>query len=124
MNIALWIVQVLLAMVFLLAGIIKLTQPRPKLAERMAWVQDFSDRQVKAIGSLEILAAIGLTVPAALHIASFLAPLAAAGLVLLMLGAAATHARRSEPQGIATNVVLLLLAAVVALGRFGPYHFQ
>jgi hypothetical protein len=50
-------------------------------------------------------------------------PLAAVGLILLMAGAAITHARRGESQAIASNVVLIVLAAVVAWGRFGPYPF-
>jgi hypothetical protein len=50
-------------------------------------------------------------------------PIAATGLALLMVGAAITHARRREPQGIAVNAVLFVLAAVVAWGRFGPYAF-
>ncbi len=123
MNIALWIIQVLLALAFLMAGGLKLTRPRLALAGQMAWVQDFSDAQVKGIGALEVLAAIGLLVPALVHVAAFLTPLAAVGLVLLMTGAAATHLRRHEPQMLAFNGVLLILAAVVAIGRFGPYPF-
>jgi hypothetical protein len=70
-----------------------------------------------------VLAAIGLILPAVLDIAPVLVPLAATGLVLLMLGAAVTHARRKESQMIIINAVLLILAAVVAWGRFGPYSF-
>jgi len=58
-----------------------------------------------------------------LHIATFLTPLAAVGLILLMGGAIATHVRRREPQMVAVNLVLLVLAAVVAIARFGPYPF-
>jgi hypothetical protein len=50
-------------------------------------------------------------------------PLAAVGLILLMAGAAITHARRGESQAIVMNVVLIVLAVVVAWGRFGPYSF-
>jgi uncharacterized membrane protein YphA (DoxX/SURF4 family) len=123
MNIALWIIQIVLALVFLAAGVTKLARPRLALAGQMGWVQDFSDVQVKGIGVLEVLAAIGLVVPPLVHIAVFLTPLAAVGLVLLMLGAAATHLRRHEPPMVAGNGALLILAAVVAVGRFGPYHF-
>jgi len=60
-------------------------------------------------------------VPAALDIAPVLVPLAAVGPVLLMVGAAITHARRKEGQPIVMNLVLIVLAGVVAWGRFGPY---
>jgi uncharacterized membrane protein YphA (DoxX/SURF4 family) len=123
MNIALWIIQVLLAVVFVASGFSKVARPRLALADRMPYVQDFSDAQIKGIGVLELLAAIGLVVPPLLHVATFLTPLAAVGLVLLMIGAAATHLRRHETQMVAVNGVLLILAAVVAIGRFGPYPF-
>jgi hypothetical protein len=102
----------------------KLTRPKDKLAASgLAWTEDFSDGAVKGIGALEVLAAIGLILPAALGIAPVLTPLAALGLVATMIGAAAVHARRKEMQAIPVNVVLLLLAAFVAWGRFGPYAF-
>jgi uncharacterized membrane protein YphA (DoxX/SURF4 family) len=118
MNIALWIVQIVLAIAFALSGVVKVTQPKEKLAAKMGWVDDFSETQVRGIGVLELLAAIGLIVPAAIKVLPALTPLAAVGLVLIMLGAAATHLRRHEPQLIGVNVVLLLLAVVVVVGRF------
>jgi uncharacterized membrane protein YphA (DoxX/SURF4 family) len=120
-NIVLWVLQGVLAAVFLAAGAMKLTQPKAKLASSMAWVEDFPAATVKAIGGLEAFAAFGLVLPAASGIATVLTPLAAAGLVLLMVGAAVTHTRRKEPQVIGVNVILLLLALVVSWGRFGPY---
>lgn len=124
MNVVLWIIAGLLAAAFLAAGLMKLAQPKEKLAASgMAWTEDVSAGQVKAIGGLEVLAAIGLILPAALDIVPVLVPLAAVGLVIIMIGAAVTHARRGETQAIAANVVLLALAAVVAWGRFGPYSF-
>jgi uncharacterized membrane protein YphA (DoxX/SURF4 family) len=123
MNIVLWVLAALLAFVFLGAGAMKLTQSKDKLAANpnMAWTEHFSARTIKLIGLLEVLAAIGLILPAVLGIASALVPLAAVGLVLLMIGAALTHARRKENQAAVVNVVLLVLAAAVAVGRFGPY---
>lgn len=124
MNIVLWTIAGLLAVGFLLAGVMKLTQPKEKLAQQgMAWTEDFSPGLVKLIGALEALAAIGLILPAVLDIAPVFVPLAATGLVLVMIGAAITHARRKEQQAIVINAVLLVLAAVVAWGRFGPYSF-
>lgn len=125
MNIVLWIVAGLLAAVFAMAGFLKLTRSKQELAANpnMAWTEQFSPGVIKLIGSLELLAAIGLILPAALDIVPVLVPLAATGLILMMIGAAATHARRKESQTIVVNVVLLALAALVAWGRFGPYSF-
>ena len=122
MNIVLWIIAGVLAAAFAAAGARKLAQPKEKLAASgMAWAEDVNPGVVKLIGALEILAAIGLILPAALGIAPVLVPLAALGLVLVMVGAIVTHARRKEALVIGVNVVLLLLAAVVVWGRFGPY---
>jgi len=123
MNINLWILQFLLAAAFAITGSLKLLRPRLALAGLMPFVVDFSDRQIKGIGMLEVLAAIGLIVPPLLGIGVFLAPLAALGLVGTMIGAALTHIRREEYLQIAGNGVLLVMAAIVAWGRFGPYHF-
>ena len=124
MNIVLWIIAGVLAALFLAAGVTKLTQPKEKLVSRMAWTADFSTRTLKLIGALEVLAAVGLIAPPLLGIAPVLVPLAAVGLVLIMVGAAVTHARRREAPMIAGNLILLALAAVVIWGRFGPYTFR
>jgi hypothetical protein len=123
MNITLWVIQVLLAVVVAATGAIKLTQPRLSLQGRMAWVVDASDAQVKGIGALEVAAAVGLVAPPIVHIGTFLTPLAAVGVIFLMIGAMATHVRIGERDRIWVNVLLLVLAAVVAVGRFGAYPF-
>jgi uncharacterized membrane protein YphA (DoxX/SURF4 family) len=123
MSVALWVLQVLLALAFLAAGVTKLTQPRQKLAASMGWVEDFSDPSVRTIGALEVLAALGLLLPALTGVATVLVPIAAVGLVLMMVGAAVTHRRRGELPLVGVNAVLLVLAVVVAWGRFGPYSF-
>jgi uncharacterized membrane protein YphA (DoxX/SURF4 family) len=123
-DVVLWIIAGLLAAVFAMAGLMKIAQPKAKLAASgMAWTEDFSAGAIKGIGALEVLAAIGLILPAALDIAPVLVPVAATGLAVMMLGAAFVHARRKENQMIGANVVLLILAVVVAWGRFGPYSF-
>ncbi|MCW5951231.1 MAG: DoxX family protein [Propionibacteriaceae bacterium] len=121
MNVFLWIVAGLLALGFLGAGAMKLSQPREKLAASMGWVNDFSEPMVKVIGALEVLGALGLILPAATGIAPILTPIAAVGLALVMVGAIVTHVRRKEYPVIGVNAVLLILAIVVAWGRFGPY---
>ncbi|WP_405883805.1 DoxX family protein [Streptomyces sp. NBC_01136] len=123
MNIVLWIVQAVLAVMFAMAGVMKSTQPKDKLAKKLPWVADFSPGTVRFIGIVEFAGALGLILPAATGIAPVLTPLAATGLAVTMLLAALTHARRKEPSAIGFNAVLLILAALVALGRFGPYSF-
>ena len=123
MNIALWAAQVLLAAAFLLTVTMRLTQPREKLVQTQPWVNDFSATQVAAVSALEFLAALGLILPAVTHIATFLVPLAAVGIILLMIGAMAVNMRMSLTRGIVTNVIFIALAAFVAWGRFGPYRF-
>ena len=118
-EIVLWIISGLLALAFLAAGGMKAMQPKANLAENMAWVEDFSDTQVKGIGILEILGAIGLILPMLTGIAPILTPIAAIGLVLTMIGAAITHIRRGENQMVIPPVVLGVLALVAAIGWFG-----
>ena len=114
MEIAVWVVQGLLGIAFLMAGIMKSTQSKEALAERgLAWVEDFDANIVKGIGVLEVLGAIGITLPILFGIAQFLTPLAAGGLVLTMIGAAITHMRRNELPVIVPNIILGALAAFV-----------
>jgi len=123
MNVTLWILQAVLAAMFGMAGVMKSTQPKDKLAGKLPWVEDFSPNTVRFIGVAELAASLGLILPAATGIAPVLTPLAATGLVIIMMGAIVTHARRKEPSAIAFNIVLLIAAAVIAWGRFGPYSF-
>ena len=107
-----------------MAGMMKVGQPYEKLTERMAWAEGFSAGTVKLIGGLEVLAAIGLIVPPLVDIAPVLAPVAASGLALTMVSAAATHLRRGgEGQMVMTNLILLVLAVFVAVGRFAIEPF-
>lgn len=121
MNVFLWVLQAVLAAMFAIAGAQKALRPKEKLATSLPWVQDYSAATVRFIGVVELLAAIGLILPAALGIAPVLTPLAAAGLVVVMVLAMNTHRRRREPGAIAFTAALLVLAAIVAWGRFGPY---
>lgn len=118
MNVFLWILQLGLALVFLGAGLTKLIQPKEKLRPRMGWVEAFEPGLIKLIGAAELLAAVGLVLPWWTGIAPVLTPVAAVGLMAVMLGAAVTHARRKEYPMVAATVVLFILAAVVAFGRF------
>ncbi|HYF24522.1 MAG TPA: DoxX family protein [Baekduia sp.] len=125
MNTVVWIAQALLAVAMLGAGAMKLTQSKEALmaSGNMDWTEDFPEPQIKGIGTLEVLAAIGLIVPALLDIAPELVGVAAIGVALLMLGAAATHLRRKEGQMVPVNLVIAAIAVFIAVMRFGPESF-
>jgi len=126
MNLALWIVAGLLAAAYLFSGGGKLIMTKEKIATMSTsagWVEDFSTDSIKAIGALEVVAALGLILPAALDIAPILVPLAAAGLVLIMVGAVITRIRRHEFTFMLADLGYLVLAGFVAWGRFGPESF-
>jgi hypothetical protein len=126
MNVALWIAAGVLATVLLISTS-KAFVPREKIAavggRAAQWVKDFSPRALRAIATLELLAAAGLILPAALDIAPVLVPLAATGTALLFIGAVTMRLRRGERGTIVPDLVYLALAIFVAWGRFGPESF-
>jgi hypothetical protein len=117
MNLALWIVQILVGALFTVAGVVKSTRPISELGNRMGWVNAVSPATVRFVGVSELAGGIGMIVPWATGILPMLTPLAASGLVIIMLLAAGFHLRRHE-RGIAFNASLGGLAAFVAWGRF------
>lgn len=125
MEILLWILAGLLAVVFATSGTTKLVSSRERLIERTPWVEAFPHPTVRGIGALEVLGAIGLIVPAALGIAPWLTAFAAAGLGITMVFAVMLHARR-EDDGLVDAmpaIVLGVLSVFVSWMRFGPYAF-
>ncbi|AEV32125.1 DoxX protein [Owenweeksia hongkongensis DSM 17368] len=118
MNTILWIVQGLLALMFLMAGAMKLSKPKQELREKLGdWVDQYSDLSLKLIGLAELLGAIGLILPMAMDFFPALTPLAAIGLAITMVGAMKVHYDRKEKSKVMTNIVLLLLAVFVVIGR-------
>ena len=117
MKIGLWILQVMLALAFVVAGGSKIMTPKSELAAlaNMAWTEDFADIEIKLIGAAEVLGAIGLIAPAVTGVLPLLTPAAAGGLALLMGGAAATHLSRNEAATV--PIVLAVLALIVVIGR-------
>ncbi len=117
MKVALWIAQALLALAFLAAGAMKLTQPMETLATAMAWTTAVPEALVRLIGAAEILGALGLVLPAATRILPRLTPLAAALRAVVMLLASAFHLTRGEAMMVPINLILIALLAFVAWGR-------
>ncbi len=110
--------QVVLALVFLTAGFMKISRPKEALAEQMAWVEDFGQGVIRLIGAYEIVAALALLLPVLIGVLPWLAPVAGAALALDLIAAAFVHARWNEFQMIPINVILLVLAVLVAYGLF------
>lgn len=114
MTIALWILNIVLALVFLGAGVMHAFRPVDKLVESgMGWAGDMAPGLVKTIGILEILGAVGLIVPRATGLAPILTPIAAIGLAIVMVGAIPTHIRRKEPFTFQLVLGLLSVASAV-----------
>jgi uncharacterized membrane protein YphA (DoxX/SURF4 family) len=114
MTYVLWTIQVLLAALFLFAGVMKLVLP----LEKMTGPVPVPGLFLRFIGVCETLGALGLILPGLFRIRPGLTPLAAAGLVIIMLGATVLNLRGGDLFSTALTVVVGLLAAFVAYGRW------
>jgi hypothetical protein len=124
MNLALWIAAWLLSAVALTGGVSKTFVPKAKLdAHPASWTSGASTGFVKTLGVLELLAAVGLVLPALVDIAPVMVAVTAGFWVALMVGAIITHRRLGQPRLVALTSVYLAIAAFIAIGRFGPEAF-
>jgi putative oxidoreductase len=124
-NILLWLVQILLACAFGMAGVMKSTQPVDVLAANgIAWAPQIPLALVRFIGISEFLGAVGLILPALTKVKPFLTPLAALGLLTIMILAMGFHVSRGEAGALPINMVLGGLAAFVAWGRTSKAPIQ
>ena len=117
MNIALWIAQGFAALVFFLTGTLKVVTPKEKLAETMHWAATWPPSRIKLLGLAEVAGAIGLVLPAAMHVAPVLTPIAAVCLAALLVGAVQTHRRFHE--SFVPALALMFVCVAIAAGRFG-----
>jgi hypothetical protein len=113
MTTLLWIAHGLLALVFLMTGMMKLLQSKEQLVEKMPVLSPFSPTTLKLIGGLEVLGAVGILGPLFLGVMPGVVPWAA-GLALVMVGAVVAHVRRGEWPMVGMNAVLFALAVFVA----------
>ena len=124
MSLALWIVQALLAALFLFAGVMKFVMPLDQLEAQAGMPGLF----LRFIGVLETLGGLGLILPGLLRIRPGLTPLAAAGLVVIMIGATVTTILSGQILASLMPLAVGILAAFVAYGRWrvaphaGPSH--
>ncbi|WP_308991865.1 DoxX family protein [Mariniflexile litorale] len=116
-HITLWIAQVLLAVMFIMAGIMKASQPIEALSQSLPWVTTVPVGLVRFIGISELLGGLGLILPSLLRFKPFLTVWAALGLATVMILAAIFHASRGEFSAIGVNVVLIAVFLFIAWGR-------
>jgi uncharacterized membrane protein YphA (DoxX/SURF4 family) len=112
-HVTLWVVQSVLAALFLFAGVMKLAAPSAELAKMSTLSPEF----LKFIGACEVLGALGLVLPGLLRVRIGLTPLAAVGLVVIMIGAVVTTVATYGAAAAATPLVVGVLAAIVAVRR-------
>ncbi|WP_141505099.1 DoxX family protein [Paenibacillus luteus] len=117
MNIAVWIVQGLLALGFVYSGWLKAFQ-HEKAKASWGWVKDVSKTLVVVIGLVELLGALGIILPQATNILPVLTPIAALGLAAVVLFGALFHVKRKEYRDIGVNIVFFALAILIAISRF------
>ena len=118
LHLALWAVQLLLAATLVWAGALKLFQPIKQLSAMWPWTGKIPSAFVKLTGLVDVLGAAGLILPSALRVQPKLTPLAALGLIALMVCASVFHIVRGEAAVIGVNIVFAGMAAFVAWGRF------
>ncbi|MDX6403134.1 MAG: hypothetical protein QOH70_589 [Blastocatellia bacterium] len=114
MNVVLWIIQVLLALLFLFAGGVKLVLPIEEMTKQTALPGLF----LRFIGVVEVLGGLGLILPGLLRIKPGLTPLAAVGLLIVMIGATVLSLQTSPVALAMIPLVTGLLLALVAYGRW------
>lgn len=117
MNILLWVLQVVFGLYFIAVGIIHFMIP-PGLPDAMSWMYDLSDTLHLISGTAEILAGLGLILPGLFKIKTWLTPLAAAGMILVMVGASVYHIQRGEIANIGINLLNASVMAFIAYGRW------
>ena len=115
MAIALWIVQGLLGLIFIITGSFKFFQTKEKvIASGGTWAEDFEPGIIKMIAGLELVSGVSVIVPRLLGHGRYLTSMGAACIALVMTGSIYTHIRRKEFKHAIINLVLLLMALFVA----------
>lgn len=117
MTTIIWVIKSVLALLFVITGAMKLALPKNKLLEKgLKALLNINEQQIRGIGFLEVLGAMGLILPGLLNIFPLLTGVAAFGLALTMLVATRTHLRFKLP--VTGNIIILILCLLVAFNAF------
>ena len=117
LHIILWTAQIILGGMFIMAGVMKSSQPIIDLSKSVPWTANVPLALVRFIGVSELLGGIGLILPALFRIKPILTPVAAIGILIIMVFAMLYHIINGETNVIGINVAFALLAAFIAWGR-------
>lgn len=121
MNIALWLIAGVLTVAYVTGGVVQIAVPQERyraLGPSQHWVDDFNASQLKMIGTIKLVLALGLVVPGVVGVFTVVTPLAACGLMVFMAGATTTRFRRNEWRYLPGDLAFLGLFAFLAWGRF------
>jgi len=118
LNMALWTTQIILAGMLIMAGFMKSIMPIEQLSASLPWTKDVPVLLVRFIGISEFLGAMGLLLPSLLRIKPVLTPVAALGIIAIMVMAAIFHITRTEFSGVMFTLILALVAAFIGWGRW------
>ena len=121
MNTSLWIIQAILGAMMITLGLVKTFQPIQKLSS-LRWTTHSSERFVRFVGISELLIGAGLILPQLTGFLPLLTPLAALSLCMIMVLAIAEHVKYKETHEIGKNVIIILLAAFVTVGRLSTQN--
>ena len=118
LNILLWLAQIVLCGMFLMAGTMKLITPDNEMMKNMPDATEGFLKFIRFVGVCEVLGAVGMILPSLLKIKPILTPIAAIGIAITMIVAVGIHISKGETSATITTVALALLAIFVIWGRF------
>lgn len=118
LHIGLWVLQLLLALFFLMVGYSHALMPYDEIAQQATWMKDVPRALGRFIGYAEFAGGLGLIIPAATRLAPWLTPLAALGLAVIMILAIPFHVSKGEASVIWMHALIAAVAMTIAWGRW------
>ena len=117
MDVALWVIQVILALLYSLAAIRKILMI-DKVRASQPWAEEYSDTQLRLVAFSQLLGVLGIILPMLTGVLPWLTPIAAIGFCIIQILAFQLRYRRKEYGSLPINVLLFALSLFVAIGRW------